>query len=302
MDLDEILLHLKNGEHPDEHCVTMLIEKLSEVLYSESTILKLQAPITICGDIHGQLYDLFELFRIAGDPPQTKFLFLGDYVDRGYYSLETFLFLAALKLKFPGSVYLLRGNHECRSVNHLYGFYDDTVNIYGHAGVWYMCNNIFDLLPMAAVVSNEIFSVHGGLSPDIGLIEQISLKNRAEELPSYGSFCDLVWSDPDDINGWGVNPRGAGYLFGSKPVEEFCHNNKISLITRAHQLVMAGYEYRFDDKFITVWSAPNYMYRSGNVASVLAIDDNLNKKIKIFREVPDDQRKRPGDSIPVYFA
>ncbi|OHS95596.1 Serine/threonine-protein phosphatase PP-X 1 [Tritrichomonas foetus] len=302
MDLDEIISHLRNGEHPDESCAKMLLEKLMEVLYNEGNVLNLQAPITICGDIHGQLYDLFELFRIAGQPPETKFLFMGDYVDRGFYSLETFLYLAALKLRYPDTIYLLRGNHECRSVNHLYGFYEDCIQNYGHSGVWFLCNDVFDLLPMAAVISNSIFSVHGGLSPEISLIEQISLKNRQEELLSYGSFCDLCWSDPDDITNWGVNSRGAGYLFGSQPVSEFCHNNKISLITRAHQLAMAGYDYRFDQQLITVWSAPNYMYRSGNIASVLAIDEHLNRELKTFREVPDEQRKRPTDTVPQYFA
>lgn len=125
LNLDAILTHFRSGDHPEENIVKEILEKLMEILYSEGNILKLQAPITICGDIHGQLYDLFELFRVAGSPPETKFLFLGDYVDRGYYSLETLLVLAVLKLRYPDSIYLLRGNHECRAVNHLYGFYED---------------------------------------------------------------------------------------------------------------------------------------------------------------------------------
>lgn len=302
LDLDDILTHLRTGDHPEENIVKMILEKLMEVLYSEGNILKLQAPITICGDIHGQLYDLFELFRIAGSPSETKFLFLGDYVDRGYYSLETLLVLAVLKLRYPNSVYLLRGNHECRAVNHLYGFYEDCVFTYGHAGIWHLCNNVFDLLPIAAVVSNKIFSVHGGLSPDIPIIDQISLIHRQEELAGFGPFCDLCWSDPHDIENWAINARGAGYLFGSQPVKEFCHNNKIDLITRAHQLAMEGYNYKFDQKLITVWSAPNYMYRSGNIASVLAIDENLGRELKLFKEVPEEQRKKPTATFPSYFA
>lgn len=155
---------------------------------------------------------------------------------------------------------------------------------------------------MAAVISNRVFSVHGGLSPDIPLIEDITKLRRHEELQSYGPLCDLCWSDPDDIENWGLNPRGAGYLFGLRPVQEFCHNNKIDLITRAHQLAMDGYNYKFDNKLITVWSAPNYMYRSGNVASVLKLDENLQRELKFFREVPDEQRKRPTGNIPHYFA
>lgn len=302
LNLDEILATIQNGDHLPEEQIIGLLRKLMEVLYGEGNVLQLDLPITICGDVHGQLFDLFELFRVGGSLPETKYLFMGDYVDRGYYSLETFAYLAALKLKYPQSVFLLRGNHECRQVNRIYGFYDDCLLTYGHAGVWALCNDVFDLLPMAALIGTKIFSIHGGLSPDISLIEQINSRNRQVELESSGSFCDLCWSDPEEISGWATSQRGAGYVFGSKPTIEFCHNNKIDLITRAHQLAMEGYQYHFDDHLITVWSAPNYMYRTGNIASVLSIDENLNRNLKIFNEVAEDNRRRPSHNIPSYFA
>jgi hypothetical protein len=193
-DLDRIFSTIEAGDRLDELSVKLVLEKLRELLYCEGNVLELPAPITICGDIHGQLYDLFELFRIAGSPPATKFLFMGDYVDRGYYSIETFCYLAALKIKYPDHVYLLRGNHESRTINQLYGFFDDCVATYGHAGIWLLCNQTFDLLPMASVVGGKIFSVHGGLSPDIPLIGDISLHNRQRELQPNSPFADPCWS------------------------------------------------------------------------------------------------------------
>ena len=303
MDLDLYLDTIRQTKRLEEDQLRMVFTKLMEVLYQEGTVHPLPLPIVICGDIHGQLHDLFELFKISGGPETNRYLFLGDYVDRGYYSLETFAYLACLKLKYPDHIYLLRGNHECRQVNQLYGFYDECVNVYGHAGLWRMCNEVFDLLPIGALISNKIFCIHGGLSPDVKLIEQIPLIERQDELPASGALADLTWSDPDDIDGWGTNPRGAGWLFGQQPTHEFCHNNKIDLIARAHQLAMSGYQYHFGEtQLVTVWSAPNYMYRSGNDASVLKIDENFNREFVIFKAVPDDQRVVPDETTPFYFA
>lgn len=305
MDPDSWIDAIRNGKRLEEEQITCLFSQLSDVLYQEGTVHPLSLPITICGDIHGQLYDLFELFRVSGGIENNKYLFLGDYVDRGYFSLETFCYLAALKIRYPGRVYLLRGNHECRQVNQMYGFYDECVNYYGHAGVWRMCNEVFDLLPIGAVVSNKIFCIHGGLSPEIKLIEQIPLIERQDELPSSGPLADLTWSDPDEnIEEWNVNSRGAGWLFGKQPTHEFCYNNKLDLICRAHQLAMKGFQYFFnEDQLVTVWSAPNYMYRSGNLASVLKIDENYQREFVIFQAVPDDQRVVPQElNTSHYFA
>ena len=302
LDLDAVLSHLQKGQHLDEKCVTMLLVKLLEVLYSEPTLLELHAPITVCGDIHGQLFDLFELFETGGDPKDVQYLFLGDYVDRGYFSLETYLYLVALKLKYPNNMHLLRGNHECRQVSKIYGFYTETLQNYGHAGIWNLCQETFDLLPISAIIDKKIFATHGGLSPDVQLVEQVNLFDRQIELPVQGPICDLTWSDPEDVDGWVVNQRGAGWLFGSRPTNEFVHNNKIELIARAHQLVMEGYKYHHSEKVITVWSAPNYSYISGNVASVMKLDSNLNRELKIFNARAQDKRCKPTDFVPHYFT
>jgi diadenosine tetraphosphatase ApaH/serine/threonine PP2A family protein phosphatase len=277
-DLQEVILILETGEILPEANVVPILLRLNEVLYQESSVLMLSSPIVICGDIHGQLDDLLELFKISGDLTTQKYLFMGDYVDRGYHSLNTFLYLVCLKLQYPEQFYLLRGNHESRQVSQMYGFYNECISNYGHPGIWMMCNDSFDLLPLAAVIDRSIFSVHGGLSPQIPLIELISVHERQNELPSSGPLCDLCWSDPEeDVKKWRQNQRGAGYLFGINEVGKFNQVNKLRLITRSHQLAMEGYRWYFPDpttqnprgRLVIIWSAPNYSYRSGNDATIM---------------------------------
>ena len=161
--------------------------------------------------------------------------------------------------------------------------------------MWAKINEVFDLLPMAALIDNEVFSIHGGLSRDIALIESIASINRKQELPVEGPLCDLCWSDPDSgVTEWKQNQRGAGWVFGAPQVEQFEYNNGLKLITRSHQLAMEGYQYYFDKKLVTIWSAPNYMYRSGNKASVLNYSSE-NQEIILFQEMPEDKRKMPSE-------
>jgi len=245
---------------------------------------------------------MMELFKVGGECPDTNYLFLGDFVDRGFNSVETFLLLLALKVRYPDRITLIRGNHESRQITQVYGFYDECLRKYGSLNVWRYCTEIFDYLSLAAVIEDKIFCVHGGLSPSINTLDDIRAIDRKQEVPHDGAMCDLMWSDPDEIEGWGLSPRGAGYLFGEDIVEQFNRNNNIDLICRAHQLVMEGYKVMFHDSLVTVWSAPNYCYRCGNVAAILELDENLNKYYKIFEAAPQENRGVPAKkSIPDYF-
>ncbi|CAM9996974.1 unnamed protein product, partial [Ectocarpus sp. 13 AM-2016] len=251
----------------------------------------------ICGDIHGQFYDLVELFKVGGECPDKNYLFLGDFVDRGYYSVETFLLLLALKVRYPDRITLIRGNHESRQITQVYGFYDECLRKYGSVNVWRYCTDIFDYLSLSAIIDDKIFCVHGGLSPSINTLDQASLLvlDRKQEVPHDGAMCDLLWSDPEEIDGWGLSPRGAGYLFGGDVVDKFNETNDLQLIARAHQLVMEGHRSMFNS-LVTVWSAPNYCYRCGNVAAILELDENLNQSFKIFEAAPTDVRGVPQKS------
>lgn len=173
-------------------------KKAKEVLQEESNVQPVQSPVTVCGDIHGQFYDLAELFRIGGACPDSNYLFMGDYVDRGYYSLETVTLLVALKVRHRGRITILRGNHESRQITQVYGFYDECLRKYGNANVWKYFTDTFDYLPMTAVVSDRIFCLHGGLSPSIDTLDHARDLDRVQEVPHEGPMCDLVWSDPDD--------------------------------------------------------------------------------------------------------
>jgi serine/threonine-protein phosphatase 2A catalytic subunit len=158
---------------------------------------------------------LLELFKIGGQPPDTNYLFMGDYVDRGYYSVETVCLLFALKIRFNSRITILRGNHEVRQITQVYGFYDECLRKYGNTKVWEYFTELFDYLPLTAVVDNSILCMHGGLSPSIDKLDQIKQIDRVQEVPHEGPQCDLLWSDPDERVGWAISHRGAGYQFGS---------------------------------------------------------------------------------------
>ncbi|TPX49407.1 hypothetical protein SeLEV6574_g01493 [Synchytrium endobioticum] len=262
-DLDRHIGQLRRCEIIKESEVKELCHKAREILIEESNVQRVDAPVTICGDIHGQFYDMKELFKVGGKCPDTNYLFMGDFVDRGFYSVETFLLLLALKVRYPDRITLLRGNHESRQITQVYGFYDECLRKYGSVNVWRYCCEVFDYLSLSAIIEDRIFCVHGGLSPQITTLDQIRSIDRKQEVPHDGPMCDLLWSDPDDVQGWGLSPRGAGYVFGDDIVTGFIHHNNIELIARAHQLVMEGYKLMFKESIVTVWSAPNYCYRCG---------------------------------------
>ncbi len=287
---------LRRCECPPESDVKWLCAKAMEILVEEGNVQRVDAPVTICGDIHGQFYDLKELFAVGGDCPGTNYLFMGDFVDRGFYSVETFLLLLALKVRYPDRMFLIRGNHESRQITQVYGFYDECLRKYGSVNVWRYCTDIFDYLALAALIDGRVFCVHGGLSPTISSLDQIRAIDRKQEVPHDGGMCDLLWSDPEELEpgtGWGLSPRGAGYLFGGDVTATFNAANGIDTIARAHQLVMEGYKWMFNRALVTVWSAPNYCYRCGNVAAIMEVDEALVETFKVFEAAPQEARGAP---------
>jgi len=303
LDVDKMISDLRQCKTPHETQVKQLGDAAKSILSKESNVLNVSTPVVIVGDIHGQFYDLGELFMIGGQVPFTNYVFMGDYVDRGFYSVETLLLLVALKVKHPDRVWLVRGNHESRQITQVYGFYDECLRKFGNVNAWRTCAEVFDQMALAALIGSKILSVHGGLSPHLMTIEQIRMLDRAMEVPHEGPMCDLMWSDPEDIEGWAVSPRGAGYIFGADVVSRFCEDNRVELVTRSHQLVMEGFKSQFDDRIVTVWSAPNYCYRCGNVASILEIDEHLGRDYRVFDAAPQELQAPKGHiRQPEYFV
>ncbi|GMH54777.1 hypothetical protein TrRE_jg3177 [Triparma retinervis] len=299
--VDEWLTKLTTGTPLSESEVKLLVTKAREVLINESNVQPVPGPVTVCGDVHGQWHDLIELFRIGGSAPDTNYLFMGDYVDRGYYSVETVSLLVALKVRYPDRVFILRGNHESRQITQVYGFYDECLRKYGSANVWKYFTDLFDFLPLTALVSNSIFSLHGGLSPSVDTLDHIRQLDRVQEVPHEGPMCDLLWSDPDDRCGWGISPRGAGYTFGSDISEQYNQKNGLTLVARAHQLVMEGYNWSHDQSVVTVFSAPNYCYRCGNQGAIMEVDEHMNKVFLQFDPAPRRGEPHVSRRTPDYF-
>jgi len=272
-----------------ENEIKNLCNKAKDIFVSQPILLELEAPIKVCGDIHGQYYDLLRIFEYGGFPPESNYLFLGDYVDRGKQSLETICLLLAYKIKYPENFFLLRGNHECSSINRMYGFYDECKRRY-NIRLWKTFTECFNCLPVAAIIDEKILCMHGGLSPDLTNLDQIQRIMRPTEVPDQGLLCDLLWSDPEkDVQGWADNERGVSYVFGGDIVSTFLKKHELDLICRAHQVVEDGYEFFSKRQLVTVFSAPNYCGEFDNSGAMMSVDETLMCSFQILK--PSDKIK-----------
>jgi len=267
-----------------------------EIFFSQPILLELEAPLKICGDVHGQYEDLLRLFEYGGFPPEANYLFLGDYVDRGKNSLETICLMLAYKVKYPENFFLLRGNHESASINRIYGFYDECKRRYS-IKLWKTFTDCFNCLPVAAIIDDKIFCMHGGLSPELSSLDQIRRIIRPTDVPDTGLLCDLLWSDPDkDVQAWGENERGVSYVFGPEIVSVFLKKHDLDLVCRAHQVVEEGYEFFAKRQLVTLFSAPNYCGEFDNCGAIMSIDENLMCSFQILK--PADKKPPTGHGRP----
>jgi serine/threonine-protein phosphatase PP1 catalytic subunit len=277
----------KPGKQVDlkEEEIKFLIDKSLPIIKEQKMLVELEAPLHVCGDIHGQYYDLLRIFEHCGYPDDYNYLFLGDYVDRGKQSLETVCLLLCYKIKYPEKVTLLRGNHESSVTNRIYGFYDECKRRYS-IKLWKAFTDLFNYLPVAALIDDKILCMHGGLSPDLKNLQNIQDISRPTEIPDTGLLCDLLWSDPDkEAVEYDENDRGVSVIFGEKVVMDFNKKNDLDLIIRAHQVVDDGYEFFANRQLITIFSAPNYCGEFDNSAGIMIIDDSLTCSLKVLRPV-----------------
>ncbi|KAL1933914.1 hypothetical protein VTP01DRAFT_8004 [Rhizomucor pusillus] len=275
-----------------------IIEKGTEILKTEPNLLEVGAPITVCGDIHGQYYDLMKLFEVGGDPANTTYLFLGDYVDRGYFSIECVLYLWALKMWYPDTFFLLRGNHECRHLTDYFTFKIECRHKYTEQ-VYDACMESFCALPLAAIMNRQFLCIHGGLSPELQTLDDLRSIDRFREPPTHGLMCDLLWADPLEDFGQEKtnelfihnNVRGCSYFFSYHAACAFLERNNLLSIIRAHEAQDAGYRMYRKSKatsfpsVMTIFSAPNYLDLYNNKAAVLKYENNV-MNIRQFNSTP----------------
>ncbi|WWD07482.1 serine/threonine-protein phosphatase 2B catalytic subunit A1 [Kwoniella europaea PYCC6329] len=277
----------REGRLTEEQALYIL-EKGGEILRNEPNLLEVDAPITVCGDIHGQYYDLMKLFEVGGNPAETRYLFLGDYVDRGYFSIECVLYLWSLKMWYPDTLFLLRGNHECRHLTDYFTFKLECKHKYSET-VYNACMESFCNLPLAAIMNKQFLCIHGGLSPELHTLDDLRAINRFREPPTSGLMCDILWADPlEDFGSEKTNDtfvhnhvRGCSYFFTYNAACQFLERNNLLSIIRAHEAQDAGYRMYRKTKttgfpsVMTIFSAPNYLDVYSNKAAVLKYESNV---------------------------
>lgn len=284
-DWKKLKTHFTAEGRLDEEVALRILREGAAALKSEPNLLTVSPPVTICGDIHGQFYDLMKLFEIGGSPDSTSYLFLGDYVDRGSFSIECVLYLWTLKLNYPGTFFLLRGNHECRHLTNYFSMKQECLVKYAEP-VYTACVEAFDCLPLAAVVNKQFFCVHGGLSPEVRTLQDVQKIKRFREPPAFGPMCDLLWSDPainfesTDEDFRHNEVRGCSFSFTYSACCNFLKENGLLTIIRAHEAQDEGYKmYKKNSAtgfpaLMTIFSAPNYLDVYKNKGAIMKYENN----------------------------
>ncbi|CAF1109620.1 unnamed protein product [Rotaria sordida] len=281
--------HLQEEGHLDEKCALRLIELAQQIFQGEPNMLRIKQPVTIVADIHGQFYDLLTILAAGGNPAETRYLFLGDYVDRGLFACECVFLLFALKINYPQNFNLLRGNHETRQMTKAFQFKMECEKKYGSRTLYKAFMQAFDTLPVCALIDSNFLCMHGGLSPDIRTLSDIENLDRFIETPHSGPLCDLLWSDPsenfDDDNNQQSEfkpntTRHCAYFFSYNTCKDFLRRNNLLSIIRGHEVQKNGI--RFFRKssrtnfpvLISLFSAPNYCDTYNNIAAILKVGDS----------------------------
>ncbi|KAG5544873.1 hypothetical protein RHGRI_017362 [Rhododendron griersonianum] len=281
----------KNQKSLHRRYACQIVLQMRDMLRALPSLVDINIPngkhFTVCGDVHGQFYDLLNIFELNGLPSEDNpYLFNGDFVDRGSFSLEVILTLFAFKCMSPSAIYLSRGNHESKSMNKIYGFEGEVKSKLSEIFVELFAE-VFCCLPLAHVLNERVFVVHGGLfSVDGVKLSDIRAIDRLCEPPEEGLMCELLWSDPQPQPGRGPSKRGVGLSFGADVTKRFLQENNLDLVVRSHEVKDEGYEIEHDGKLITVFSAPNYCDQMGNKGAFIRFEaPDLKPNIVTFSSV-----------------
>ncbi|EFJ08171.1 hypothetical protein SELMODRAFT_182535 [Selaginella moellendorffii] len=289
----QMMQDFKDEKRLHKRYAYQIMREALDLLSSLPSLVEVTIPdkchITVCGDIHGQYYDLLNIFEMNGLPSnENPYLFNGDFVDRGSFSVEVILTLFAFKCLYPQGIYLARGNHESQSMNKIYGFDGEVKAKYFSDVMPEYFSEIFCALPLAHVLNSKVFVVHGGLfSTDNVKLSDIRAIDRFKQPPDEGLMCEMLWSDPHPGLGRQPSKRGVGLSFGSDVTEKFLEQNNLDLVVRSHEVKPEGYEQEHKGKLITVFSAPNYCDQIGNKgAFVRFVAPHMKPEFTTFKDVP----------------
>lgn len=263
------------------------LPSLMEISVPDTTEDETSSPhVTVCGDTHGQFYDVMNIFALNGLPSASNpYLFNGDFVDRGSFSVEVILTYLLYKMACPECIYLIRGNHETKNMNRIYGF-EGEVKAKFDDKIFDLFLEVFCHLPLAAVIEKKVFVTHGGIPVEPRTLDEIKKIKRGCEPPEKGLMSDLLWSDPQPFPGKSPSKRGVGFSFGPDITEAFLEKNDLSLLVRSHEVKDEGYLVEHGGKTITVFSAPNYCDSMKNKGAFIHFGKDLEPKFTQFTEVP----------------
>ena len=269
-----------------------LCREAKSVIMNSPNILHLQSNIFIVGDLHGSIRDLLRILSSGANPERSRILFLCDYVDRGAFSIEVISLLFSLMIVYPQNIFLIRGNHEFLYINENYGFREQIVKYYHTDELWIEMNNVFDWLPLAAIIENVIFCVHGGIANGLENISVLEKIQRPISDFSNQIICDIMWSDPsDNITDFCPSPRGIGQIFGIHILKKFLKANSFQKFIRAHQCVINGVEVFLKDRGYTVFSASNYCDVRFNKSGLIKIEEDGHLEAFNFDMLPTAKEK-----------
>jgi serine/threonine-protein phosphatase 5 len=287
----DMIEHFKNQKFIHRKYLYTILLQAREIYQKYPNIVRINIQdedlITVCGDVHGQFYDVLNIFSINGYPSITnQYLFNGDFVDRGSFSCEVIITFLAFKVLYPNHFFMSRGNHESKALHKIYGFEGETLHKYGQDAYNVFCE-IFNYLPLAHTINDKIFIVHGGLFGQDGVkLSDINAIDRNCEPPTTGLMSDILWADPQKYAGRMPSKRGVGSSFGPDVTKRFLDENDLELIIRSHEVRDQGYEVEQNGLLITVFSAPNYCDQFGNKGGYIKFRKDLKPELFSFGHVP----------------
>lgn len=262
--------------------LALICQEAARAFFNDNIVLELDGEVIIVGDLHGHILDLFRILQNFGPPPAKRYLFLGDLIDRGEFSIETVTLVFVLKVLFPQNIYVIRGNHEFAEMTQYCGFSVEIGRMYRNRSIESSFHQVFNVLPLAALVNKVNLCVHGGIGPQFTNVDQLRQIERPMRDFNFEPALSVLWSDPNQFTiGYKPSPRGTGYLYGARPLSQFLERNRLKLLIRGHECVKEGIKTQLNGCVTTVFSASNYCGLEPNQSGVLVCLPDKNEHVRL---------------------